>query len=769
MVDLFHSKRLYVPIFILWVVILTCVLIWLPGTGHIGGKIPIPQQSMQPGENGLYGYIFLVGQDRLPETGLSASSVILLEDDRFLGPGTVRRANIDKLGGGRFLFSEGSLYFSSSDKTDPRTNGRIYTLILPRPLSLRWVGWALFLTLFLFGWSAWVCTNNLKNQPRLYPWQFFVPIVCGLAVGLFYYLYFLQSDLLDIYLSSTLSLNLSAMLSTLTLYLQNHFPYIKKRAYNLTEFATAVFAKIHVFTEQYLLYICFLILILVFMITRLSFFLDYPIVGIHYDTETYGKLVSLIESGNLPLFEYRPPGYVLFLWLVTNIVDRWVFVVGMQSMIFLIANLCLVYGVYSLRRSLSLPATLAMSGFLGSSHVLMYELSALSDSLYTTCLIFIFAFLLISFGQCRTRYFVVSSLSIGLLISVRYAGMYALVVYFVILTYMFWNKYKMRFIVSFSVPLMTLLILWSTYNFFTFGRFSFILTGAYNVGAATAWFWEPDESFSPEVNDILRELPSDIKKFGITDAEQETLRKSWNPEELSPIFYKLYAPLVMSGWTRSRFADIDSADGNGAESIVKSLIKKSVLKHPDLYAKFIWTNLFYFYKDLELGKVDIYPVLANSSYNFLTDSNGGLYHLSGEISKEYYNMRTLEFASFQGAGEDVIVTLTDTNLKMLHMDWQSLHWKLFHQDFWVIAFFIVFGVGTTKLVISRYSHLGAFILFILSITVMGASLLTSLSEPSLERYAYPTEFIYYLSVALLPLLWLEGKNEIQNADLMIKG
>jgi hypothetical protein len=65
--------------------------------------------------------------------------------------------------------------------------------------------------------------------------------------------------------------------------------------------------------------------------------------------------------------------------------------------------------------------------------------------------------------------------------------------------------------------------------------------------------------------------------------------------------------------------------------------------------------------------------------------------------------------------------------------------------------------------------LGVFILFILTVSVIGSALTVSLVEISLERYAYPTQFIYYLSVALAPLLWLKDENEIHNADLAIKG
>jgi len=58
-----------------------------------------------------------------------------------------------------------------------------------------------------------------------------------------------------------------------------------------------------------------------------------------------------------------------------------------------------------------------------------------------------------------------------------------------------------------------------------------------------------------------------------------------------------------------------------------------------------------------------------------------------------------------------------------------------------------------KLVRSRGRHLGAFILTVLTLMALGSAAVVCLVETACDRYSYPTQFIYYLSVALLPLLW----------------
>ena len=58
------------------------------------------------------------------------SHLRLFEDGQELGPGHARHATISNIGGGHYSFWRGSLYFSSSDGSDPNTSGRTYTVAL---------------------------------------------------------------------------------------------------------------------------------------------------------------------------------------------------------------------------------------------------------------------------------------------------------------------------------------------------------------------------------------------------------------------------------------------------------------------------------------------------------------------------------------------------------------------------------------------------------------------------------------------------------------
>lgn len=58
----------------------------------------------------------------------SASALRLFEDGRELGPAHASHSDIRQLGAGRYSHWGNQLYFSTSDNSDPRTNGRRYSV-----------------------------------------------------------------------------------------------------------------------------------------------------------------------------------------------------------------------------------------------------------------------------------------------------------------------------------------------------------------------------------------------------------------------------------------------------------------------------------------------------------------------------------------------------------------------------------------------------------------------------------------------------------------
>lgn len=71
--------------------------------------------------------LFPSGDDDRRPTG---SRLVLLEDGRPIGPPHTQHAHIRKFGAGRFSHWRNTLYFSTTDDTDPNANGSSYTIAL---------------------------------------------------------------------------------------------------------------------------------------------------------------------------------------------------------------------------------------------------------------------------------------------------------------------------------------------------------------------------------------------------------------------------------------------------------------------------------------------------------------------------------------------------------------------------------------------------------------------------------------------------------------
>ena len=97
-------------------------------------RFTLTAKNAVPVEGNLY--TLSLGIDWMSHADLGLSPAVVYENDTPLGlPNAMHQAIIDE-GKGRYSVWDGYLYFSSSDNTDPRVNGRVYELEWPRPISL---------------------------------------------------------------------------------------------------------------------------------------------------------------------------------------------------------------------------------------------------------------------------------------------------------------------------------------------------------------------------------------------------------------------------------------------------------------------------------------------------------------------------------------------------------------------------------------------------------------------------------------------------------
>jgi hypothetical protein len=105
----------------------------------------IPVNTETAAHRGGYSYEVSLGVDWMSRKELGESPALIYEEGVLLKYPNTPPFSVDRRGKGRFSIEEGSVIFSSSDNSDPRTNGRRYEIYWPTSIdaSLRMICYAL--------------------------------------------------------------------------------------------------------------------------------------------------------------------------------------------------------------------------------------------------------------------------------------------------------------------------------------------------------------------------------------------------------------------------------------------------------------------------------------------------------------------------------------------------------------------------------------------------------------------------------------------------
>ena len=123
------------------------------------------------------------------------------------------------------------------------------------------------------------------------------------------------------------------------------------------------------------------------------------------------------------------------------------------------------------------------------------------------------------------------------------------------------------------------------------------------------------------------------------------------------------------------------------------------------------------------------------------------------MAKEYATRPAPPGVQIEGEGVQAHAVVARTSAsRRLYLQTLKVRETVFAAKFWVFAYFAALSVAATRLVLTKGRHLGAFIAFILTISLFGASLVIALVEIGGHRYSYVLEYVYYLPVSVLPFL-----------------
>lgn len=512
------------------------------------------------------------------------------------------------------------------------------------------------------------------------------------------------------------------------------------------------------FSPTILFYFSLILFTVPFLISRFWFFKDYPFVGIYPDSSSYYAPMAQLKSGLLPIFAIRPPLYPLFLLIVVSIFDSAISVVVIQNILTFFACVYMIYSVYKIKTYLAPLAAIGLMAWATSYSVLEHDTSLLSESLYAICLLFGFANLLTGIIQNSKWALFWASVAMGGAIWTRPAGMFLLVIFLVVLLFIFRNKYGNRMLLAFAIPLPAMLLALMFYNYKTFDSFAITSFGETNLAVATLTFWETNPEFPSEINSMIE---GSVKIVGVTDAERQILTHSWEVEVLAPIFLKGFNVEAYSNFVVPSKDLQSNVYSTETRSWVRTVSLNAISKNPSIYARFVKTFLELYFKGVAYDADLIYSLrdrvwLFYVDGRYAANSDNALYI---EMAKEYSNPPPLYMFKITGSEPGDVIPLDDTDPRLAYLFFRNARSKIFSQPqiltlpLWGILWVIPFCVSSFKLLQTKFTNAPAFYLFILTTGIIGASLIISLVEYSQPRYSYPMEFAYFISVALLPLLF----------------
>ncbi|MBF0319673.1 MAG: hypothetical protein HQL01_07720 [Nitrospirae bacterium] len=629
----------------------------------------------------------------------SASKVF--ENGVPLGPGNSNGPSISCIGRGRYQFRYDRLHFSTSDNTDPAANGRLYEIQWPFPI------------------------------PPFLRWFIFTMAIAASAITYYY-----------------LRKSVKALIERGSGPVHNIWGYLTANS-NMLGWA--------------MLSLSFGVVIVSFLITRLPYYLYYPVVSIEPDTIGYLEIVEQIDKGMLPSLYRRTPGYPLFIKLIFLFSNKLFSVVIAQGMLALISSLVFVWAIFKTYRNLTISASIALAAFISSSIYLELEVSILSESIFVSVLVLSFAFFILSLKLKKSVYFILFSTASAYAIYIRPAGIFLIVIFALTLIYVITNRYARSNLAALALPFTSLLLVLAIYNLFTFHTFSLSNYGEITALILNATLMEQDDGYSKELNEAIKKI-----RDRSTPNDRKILETSWDIEKYSKSMVKA----LDVGGCGYVSGQISNATGNPGQKtlsrISRGLYIDIIKKNPyQFFRKTLMTFLAYLNN---ISKENEIYSTFNRLYNNIHIKRNTMCSVQpgmvNTLCKEYANPKPLPYFIMAASECGDIVYYTPTFIQRVHYKiFSKLHKLLFRNLLWPIINFIIFGMSVFYLIRSKFSNTGAFILFIMSSSAILSALVIGLSAHEDVRFSYTTEFIYYTVAALLPILWKKNITPVPDGEL----
>ncbi|MBF0553693.1 MAG: hypothetical protein HQK96_03965 [Nitrospirae bacterium] len=484
-----------------------------------------------------------------------------------------------------------------------------------------------------------------------------------------------------------------------------------------------------------------------YLITRLPYFLYYPVVLIRPDSYGYFDVAMQILSGQWPDLSLRTPGYPIFIAAVFLFSKTILSVIAVQNLLSLLSALAFVYGIFISYRYMAPLAAFAMAGFI-TSHVQMAgDIALLSESLYVSVIVSAFAFMTIALQRRSAVFFALAGAAFAYTVYVRPAGLFVAAVFVLLIVYIWINGGSRRSLAAaFALPFLSMLLLLGGYNYVKHKSFTLDNYGA-AATISNAIFLEEDDNKYP------RGLNAAIAKIrGTASTEQRAiLNSTWNIKKYNEILNTIHSRGGGDGGVTGPISEaLGNPPANEIRQALRTLLFDAIRKHPLAFMKKAFISLLIYFDNCR-GDYDIYNSIDGSYSSLYITANAGdtLVRYLNPRPLPYFTVQTGNFGGNRAADAGEYVQTTPQWFH--YLIYTKLHRAVFRSLFWPAAFVIAYIFSAFRLIRSGWKDMGVFILFTIGSAAMLHAIGVAATAFPNPRYSYTMEFAYYLLPLLLPI------------------
>jgi hypothetical protein len=199
--------------------------------------------------------------------------------------------------------------------------------------------------------------------------------------------------------------------------------------------------------------------------------------------------------------------------------------------------------------------------------------------------------------------------------------------------------------------------------------------------------------------------------------------------------------------------------------LYKRVAMNSLKSNPHVFAKIYMMNLKLYFFETMPQRIGTYEQQLPYFYDILCLRKSYRLDLSEQEAKsllrEFYDPLPpshFKITNDPSSPNGYKVELVDTFLSKIHKKLIRQFYVLYSQPIWPFMPLLLCLISGIITLLARFRNRNAFIMLILTSAPIGHALICSIFSYTL-RFVSPTIFIYFLSVALIPLLFMRDKRD----------